>query len=285
MKNMKKKVFFLFFIFIVFAVFSYGVEVNLKLSGSLYYLNLDHINRSLRGWEEWIKRAGPFYNEWTYKEGEVNKFHSGIALEGSLLFFINPRLTVGIGSGYIYGELSEEKTALTVDKPKATSVYVRPAKINVFPLNFSAYYFFPLRSNVKLYAQGGFGLAWAKFIEREGIEKSEKKYTYYWDRTATALGQAYFTGIGLIYEADPNVCFFVEGEARLSKISGFEGETPEGEEGTLFFFEEYNADLDFWQTKNMILTDEPSGENFRSVQETVADLSGFSVKIGLLIKF
>lgn len=279
MKKVKKRV-ALFPLFFLFAVYSFCVEVNLKIAGSFCYLKLDHINRSLSGWEEWIKKAE------NYKEGEVEKLHLGTAFEGDLLFFFTSRLAAGIGTGYIYGELSEEKTALTIDNVKKTSVLVRPAKINAFPLNVSAYYFFPLRKEMKLYVKGGLGLTWAKYVEREGKEKSEKKYTYEkYSKTATALGQSYFTSLGLMYEADPNVRFFIEGEARLAKISGFQGETPGGEEGTLFFFEEYIPDLDFWQAQNKILTEKPSGENFRSVQEAVADMSGFSVKIGLLIKF
>lgn len=284
MKTIKKKSLFFIF-FLLLAVYSYGFKVNLMLSGSLCTLHPDHINRSLRGWEEWIKKAGPFYDDWTYKEGEVKKFNLGTALEGTFLFFFTSRLAIGIGTGYIYSDLSEEKTALTIDKGKKTSVYVRPAKINVFPLNLSACYFFPLREKMKLYAQGGFGFAWAKFIEREGIEKSGEKYNYLWEQTASATGQTYFTSLGFIYEADPNVSFFIAGEARLAKISGFEGESPGGEQGKLFFFEEYNTDLDFWQAKNMILKEKPSGDHIRSAQETVADLSGFSFKIGLLMKF
>ncbi len=277
MRSMKKKAFFS--LFLLFAVYSYGVEINLKLSGSLCYLKLDHINRSLSSWEEWIKKVE------NYREGEVKKFHLGTSFEGDLLFFFTPRLATGIGTGYIYSELSEEKTSLTVQKIKKTSVYVKPAKINIFPLNFSVYYFFPLRKEMKLYVKGGLGLVWAKYVEREGTEKSEKKYSYYWDQTATSLGQNYFTSVGLMYESDPNIRFFIEAEGRLAKISGFQGVTPDGKEGTLFFFEQYIPDLDFWQAQNRIFTEEPSGENFRSVQESVADLSGFSVKIGILIKF
>jgi hypothetical protein len=71
----------------------------------------------------------------------------------------------------------------------------------------------------------------------------------------------------------------------MAKINGFQGETHEGETGELYFFEEYSSDIDFWQAKFQMLTEGPSGDNFRSAKKAVVDFSGYSVKIGLLIKF
>lgn len=284
MKDFIKKAIVLSF-FLIFAASSYGIEVNLKISGALCYLNLEHINRTLSDWEEWIKKAGPFYEVWNYKEGDVKKFHLATAFECELIFSITPRLAAGIGTGYIYGEIPDEKTALTLDKFTVTHVHVKPFKINAFPLNFSAHYFHTLGKKLKLFAKGGIGLAWAKYVDREGIEISEKKYSYYWQQDATAQGQVYFAGLGLIYDADPHYRFFIEGEVKLARISGFKGKTAEGEDGSLFYFEEYEPNLDFWQARIKILTETPTGENIRSAQETVADFSGFSVKIGILIKF
>lgn len=274
-----------FSLLFIVAVSSYCLQVNLKISGSLCYLNLEHINRSLNDWEEWIKKAGPIYNLWTYKEGKVENFHLGIAFEGEFMIFFTPRIGVSLGTGYIYGELADKKTALTIERPTGTFVHVMPVKINAFPLNLSAYYFFPLRKELKLFLKAGMGLAWAKYIERRGTEVSEKKYSYNSSLRASGKGPAFFTSFGFIYESDPNIRFFIEGEAKLAKISGFEGETEEGESGTLFYFEEYDPDLDFWRAKNVILKEDPSGNNFRSVQKTVVDLSGFSLKIGVIIKF
>lgn len=276
----------IFSLLFIFVVSSYCIEVNLKISGSLCYLNPEHINRSLNDWEEEIKKAGPVYNEWIYKEGEVKKFHFATAFEGEFIISFTRHFAAGFGTGYIYGELSEEKTAITVDKLEETRVFVKPVKINVFPLNFSAYYFYPMSKKIKLFIRGGIGLVWAKYVERQArAESLEDEFNYYWKQEATAQGQIYFTSLGLIYEPDPFFRFFIEGEVKSAKLSGFHGETADEESGTLFFFEEYNQNLEFWQAQNVLLKEEPSGDNLRSIQETVIDLSGFSVKIGVLIKF
>ena len=281
--KIKSLVFSLLFIFVVS---SYCIEVNLKISGSLCYLNPEHINRSLNGWEEWFKKANLYYEYLSYKEGEVKNFNLGTAFEGEFIFSITPHFAAGFGTGYIYCELSEEKTALIVDSREETIVFAKPLKINAFPLNFSAYYFFPLSKKMKLFIRGGIGLVWAKYVEREArAESLEDEFNYYWKQEATSQGQIYFTSLGLIYESDRFFRFFIEGEVKSAKLSGFHGETADEESGTLFFFEEYNQNLEFWQAQNVLLKEEPSGDNFRSIQETVIDLSGFSVKIGVIIKF
>ncbi|MFP4082820.1 MAG: hypothetical protein ACLFVG_08715 [Candidatus Aminicenantes bacterium] len=272
-------------LFLSSSLITYGIEVDLKISGALSYMNLNHINRSLNGWEACIKNAGHGYEAGSFREGDVENFHLGTAFEGEFLFYLSSHLAVGAGTGYTYGELPEKKTALTVDRANDTYIYVRPVKINAFPLNLSAYYFFPLREKLKLFIRAGMGFSWVKYVEREGLEVSEDNYSFYWDQKASAQGLNYFTGLGLTYEPDPFFRFFMEGEAELAEISQFQGKTAEGEKATLFFFEEHYPDLEFWRANNLLLKEEPSGENFRSVQKTVVDMSSFSVKIGVIIKF
>lgn len=286
LKKIVKIKILIFSLLLIFDVSSYCIEVNLKISGSLCYLNPEHINRSLNGWEEWFKKANLYYEYLSYKEGEVKNFNLGTAFEGEFIISITPHFAVGFGTGYIYCELSEEKTALTVDSREETIVFAKPLKINAFPLNFSAYYFFPLSKKMKLFIRGGTGLVWAKYVERQArAESLEDEFNYYWKQEATAQGQIYFTSLGLIYEPDRFFRFFIEGEVKSAKLSGFHGETADEESGTLFFFEEYNQNLEFWRAQNVLLKEKPSGDNFRSIQKTVIDLSGFSVKIGVLIKF
>jgi hypothetical protein len=49
--------------------------------------------------------------------------------------------------------------------------------------------------------------------------------------------------------------------------------------------EEYDSGLDLWQAKYQIFAEPPSGENYREVRQGMVDFSGFSVKIGIMIKF
>ena len=71
----------------------------------------------------------------------------------------------------------------------------------------------------------------------------------------------------------------------MCQISDFLGENDQEEIGTLYYFEEHIQDFDIWQAKNQIKAAAPSGENYRSVQKASIDLSGLSIRIGLVIKF
>ena len=79
--------------------------------------------------------------------------------------------------------------------------------------------------------------------------------------------------------------FFLEGSYRWMRVSGFRGDTETDEAATLYHFEQYSSDLDFWQAKNRLYAQPPAGEEFRSVRETEVDFSGFSLILGVAIKF
>lgn len=264
---------------------AHSIELSLKLSGGLSYINLKNTNRTLQDWSEWQKREADYRKNWSFLGGEVRGFHSGFDFEGEIIVSFTPHLAAGVGTGYIHGELNEEKTEITLEKVLGTYIYVRPTKVSAFPLTLSGYYFFPLKK-VNFFIKGGAGIIWAKYIDREGNKKtSATKFAYHQLQRTSAKGSTLFGGLGIMYDMEPGMRFFVEGSARLAKISGFHGENKEGDTGILYFFEEYDPDLDFWQAKNRISADEPSGENIRSVEEATVDFSGFSVKIGIIIKF
>jgi hypothetical protein len=274
------------FLLVLLTGFSYPLEVSLKITGSLSYFDPDHINRNLHGREEFLMKRALSEESYTYKEGEVKDVHFATSFEGEFLLSLTSRLSIGMGTGYIYAEATEEETGITIDRTVDTMFSVHPTKINAFPLNLCGYYFLPLSNSLKLYVRGGLGLIWAKYIERVGIWlKPKDNYIEILHQKATARGLSYFSGIGLIYEAYPDIHFFIEAEAKLAKLSKFQGEEQQGERMTLYSYEQYDSELEFWQGKNILQKEKPSGDDLRAVEEAVVDLSGFSVKLGITIKF
>lgn len=275
----------LFFLFTL-GIYAQGQEISLRISGSLSYINPDHINQTLCSVEEFFKRFTTVRDDWNYIEGEIRDVHLSTSFEGELILTLNSRLAVGIGTGYIYLEATEERTGISLESPQDTLISVHPTTINTYPLRLSGYYFFPLKEQLRLYARCGAGLVWTKYVERLGFRvQPDENFIQILDQKATAQGYSFFSGFGFMWEANPLMHFFIEAEANLTKISGFQGETPEGETGTLFFFEEYDPFLDLWQAQNILLKQPPTGPYFRSVKEAVVDLSGFSIKIGVTITF
>jgi hypothetical protein len=275
------------------------MDLRLILSGGYGSLKLGELNRSLLGWAEWQKEKAILMENWDYHGEEVRKLSAGYDIRGEIIAFFTPHIAVSIGAGFIYGEHIEEKIELFVDVNSISYALARPAKVNAFPLILSAYYFYPLiNEKFDLFLKAGVGLIWAKYIQRaankrielEELEAGEIEpgnFTYVDSEfiSASARDSIFVGGLGLSYRIDPSLSFFIEGEARMAKINGFQGETHEGETGELYFFEEYSSDIDFWQAKFQMLTEGPSGDNFRSVKKAVVDFSGYSIKIGLLIKF
>jgi hypothetical protein len=263
-----------------------GLDVDFKISGGYAYLDVKNINRGISDWAEWRKREAEQNTNWEYLGQNVGNLHSGIQLEGEILFSFSPRIGISLGTGYIYSDLNEEETEVLVQRPSGTLSQVYPTTVSAYPMVLTGYYFIPLNTRMRIYLRGGGGYAWARYVNREAKKlESAAKYNYFQLERASASGPIYYGGIGFVYETDVGVRFFIEGLGRSAKIDGFSGENELEEKGALYHFEEYDPGLDFWQTKNEIRVEKPSGPNFRSVSETMVDFSGFSVKIGFIIRF
>lgn len=275
-----------FFFLFTLGIYAHGQEISLRISGSLSFINPDHINHTLYSVEEFFKRFTAVRDDWSYIEGEIKDLHLLTSFEGELIVTLNPRLAVGIGTGYIYLEATEEKTGITLERPQDTLISVHPTTINAYPLRLSGYYFIPLKEQLRLYVRCGAGLVWAKYVERLGFRvQPDENFIQILNQKATAQGYSFFSGFGFMWEASPLMHFFIEAEANLTKISGFQGDMPGGETGTLFYYEEYDPFLDLWEAQNILLKEPPTGPYIRSVEEAVVDLSGFSIKIGVTITF
>jgi len=263
-----------------------SLELDFKLSGGYAFFEARGINRGLEEWAEWKKREAEEDKNWMYLAENVKSLHSGVQLEGELLLSFSPRIGLSLGTGYIYGDLKEKDSEVLIQRVAGPLSQVYPITMSAYPLVLSAYYFFPLNNVLQLYIRGGGGLAWAKYVNREAKKlESSENYNYFRLERATAQGPILQGGLGLVYQTDIGVRFFLEALARTAKIRGFSGENQAEESGTLYYFEEYLPDLDLWQAKNEIREEKPSGSNYRSVSEAVVDFSGLSVKIGFIIRF
>jgi len=276
----------LLFTAILFAPRAYAVDVSLKLSGGQSFFQLKSINLLLEHWAVWKQKDTDAHTDWIYIGGDISKLHSGFDFAGEIMVAVTSRITIGIGAGYIYSELIEDKTALTIERAVGTFLDVKPIKISALPITISGYYFFPLSSNSRLYVTGGAGPIWGKYIEREGRRLITKdNFTYQAFQRTSGRGSIVLAGCGFEYEFEPGMRVFLEGSGRLCRISDFQGENNLEETGTLYSYEEHIPEFEIWQAKNQIMAAEPSGDNYRSVQKATVDLSGLKIIIGLVFKF
>jgi hypothetical protein len=260
---------------------SFGLTIHFKLSGSYSLLSPDDVNRSLSGWGDLMKKRAAATPGWTHEGGKAGRIRGGFDLEGELLLDIAPRWAVGIGSGYSYGVASESATALDILRSSVPYVYARPTKVTATPVVMSGYRFWPLGRKFSLYIRAGVGRLWAKFSDSEAVRKaSDAGFSYSNARSASGRGTLALVGAGVKYAHDGSLGFFLEAAWRHAKVNAFGNGT-----GTLYFFEEYDPDLDFWQAKMSLLDEPPAGETFRSVQKAVVDYGGLIIKLGFFVKF
>lgn len=265
---------------------AHALEIHLKLGGGLNWFSPDDVNRALLDWVEWQKLESAWKDTWTYLGGEEPQIRLGYIFEGELQFFITSRLAVSFGSGFLYSDLTAADTEIRIDKPQGLTQLIQPRTVSAIPLIFSVYYHLPLTERFRAYAKAGAGFVWAKHVEREGSKReAAANYNYSLDENASASGAGYQAGLGLDFSLESSVRFFLEGSYRWMRVSGFNGDAGTGETATLYHFEEYSPDLDYWQAKNRLFILPPEGDNFRSVRETEVDFSGFSLILGVAIKF
>ncbi len=266
---------------------AFGLDLRLKISGGPCYFNLKDVNRALKTWEEVWKSRVQISPSWTLLGGGVKRFQIGAEFEGELILFLNRRLAFSLGSGYLYGEISEKNAQLSIQRGISTYIYAHPAKVSAIPLVFSGYFFFPLGKKMSLFLRAGGGALWARYIDRDGEKLLPAVIFAYGSsaQNATARGSLFEFGLGARYDVEKNVGFFFEATGHASRPKHFQGELPDGTTGTLYFYEEYIPTVKLWQARLRLLAAAPQGEIFRSVREALIDLNGFSLKIGIMIQF
>jgi len=268
------------------AVPAAGAELYLKLGGGLGLFDPQQINQVLSDWHEAGRREADFRNNWTYLDGKDPRFERNIDFGGELQLSLSSRISMSVGVGFVYAELKPEDTEVRILKPLGETLLVQPTTLSAVPLLASVYYYLPLHSRLRLYVKAGTGLVWATFVEREGSRReTASKFSYTREEKATTRSPIQVGGLGIDFALESHVRFYLEANYRRLLLDGFSAEEGDNQTGTLYSYQEYLSDLEFWQTKNRLWDQPPTGAGFREVQETEVDLSGFSLVLGIAVRF
>ncbi|MEW5899947.1 MAG: hypothetical protein AB1715_00615 [Acidobacteriota bacterium] len=271
---------------LIFPVCSYGIQIQLKLSSGLRFIHLDEVNLGLSGWENGIRHQGDLFPGYSFETGKAGTLRSGFDFEAELLFSFSRWLGLGLSGGYVYASLDEEETRLSLRQDSALYVYARPTKVSANTFLISGYLSLPMGQKFSIHARAGLGVILARYASREAFRSAaDSRFSYLRYDKAKARDSIYLGGFGLSYAFEPNLGFFLEAFFEPAKVGGLSGENLGGEKGTLYSFEEYRPDLDFWQAKMQVLAEQPAGANVRDVREAAIDFSGYSIKIGVILRF
>jgi hypothetical protein len=265
---------------------SRGLDIQLRLSSGLWQMNLGEVNAALTGWQEGLKQAADIDPNKQFVSGDIGRLRLGVEFEAELVFSFSRWIKLGLSAGYAYGSFNEEATLLTIEQAGTLFERARPTKVSAYPLLISGYFNIPLGQKFNVYLRTGVGAIRAGYVSREAQKKvADPRFTYPVYDNAKAGGLTYLGGLGLSYSFDQSLGFFIEAAARFARLDGFTGEDRLEQKGILYSYEEYLPQAGFWQPTMHILPEEPGGANVRNIREAMVDLGGYSIKIGLLLKF
>ncbi len=202
-----------------------------------------------------------------YTIGELEKLkHWGFEMQGECLMNLNENMALGIGSGYFGGNKDEE---IVLDsEPGETVHYASQFKITAVPIKVSAYYLLPVASFGNIFVNGGVGYYFGKLnytfeksIESDGFESLQKAEGQVKDN-----GFGLHSGIGFETKLTAHLALYAVGEGRYCKLKDWQGNK------TITTTTHRGGD-----------PQETRGEDFGRKFEV--DLSGFSLNVGIRIKF
>jgi hypothetical protein len=271
--------------FFALASASWAVELYFKASGGFVRSRFADVDQALKDWSASWQAFVAALPGWGFEQTGVLRQSGCTAFGAELLAALGRRWGVGLGLGVLYSNFVDLDAPLYVQKPDVKIEYMSPTKIAAYPIYGFGQYAFPLGKKWAAYLSAGVGVLPAKYIHREkrrdlkdvdpAVELAE---------FASASGTFLLAGTGLRYTVDPGLSLFAEAGYVLSKVGSFEGEVGTGGKGLLYYYQEYEPDLDFWQTKLRLQAAAPSGLSVRAVRKASLDFGGLSLRLGLMMR-
>jgi hypothetical protein len=268
------------------AVPSQGTEVQMRLSAGLWRLSPDEVNAALAGWRDGLEKTAAASPGWRYVSGEDRRLRLGVDFEAELILSFSRWLKLGLSAGFVQSSTDEEATLVKIDENGTGHEFARPTTVSAFPFLVSGYFNLPLGRKLNAYLRAGAGWIQARYVSREAEkEADDNRFTYPLYDNAQAGRPAYLGAVGFGYSFDQSLGFFVEAAVRFARVDGFSGENDQEEKGTLYSYEEEVSPAGVWEPRMHVFPAAPSGPGVREVREAVVDFGGYSIKIGVSLKF
>ena len=266
-------------------------KFSLKFSGGLGSTAGGDFNAFADGLNSLAADLVPFLG--LTKTGELENPNWGIDFEGELVFSLSRNFGVGLGAGY-HKRSKETSLKMALEPLSSVSLTWEP-ELTIIPMNLSGYYFFPIGSKMNAFLKAGIGYCVAKVYL-----KLREEYTSFlglegWDEDefeAKNSGFGFQGGLGIEYNLTGTISLFAEGMGRYLKITGWEleGTTTNASgvikgSGTLWYLEEFFEANGKYYPGLQISEQKPTYPAYRNVREAEVDFSGFSLRVGIKIRF
>jgi opacity protein-like surface antigen len=227
------------------------------------------------------------------KTGNLENPKWGLDFEAELIFSLSRNFGVGIGVGYLKRS-KDSSLEMALDPLGRATINWEP-EFSLIPITLSSYYSFPISSKMNTFLKAGIGYYFVK-VSLRGREEYESFFGMSgWEEEegeAKDNGVGFHGGLGFEYNMTGSIALYAEGMGRYLKIKDwqFEGTTTYSSgvlesSGTVWYTEELLEPLGKYYPGLQILEQKPFGPNYRNVRKAAIDLSGFSFRVGIRIRF
>ncbi len=263
-----------------------GLDIQMRLSSGLWRMNLSEVNDALTGWQLGLERLADVDPNLDFISGDSRNLHWGVDFEAELILSFSRWIKLGLSAGYGHGFLDEKATLLTINQAGVLYEHARPTKVSAYPVLLSGYFNIPLGRKFNAYLRAGIGAIQARYVSREAQKKvTETRFAYAVFDLAKARRPTYLGGLGFSYSFDESLGFFIEAAARSARVDRLAGENQNIKHGVLYSFEESLPQTGFWRPSMHVRYGAPQGDSIRNVREATVDFGGYSIKMGLILKF
>jgi len=252
------------------------VSVFLSLGGQL--VSVGDLNEGAQG-------LGNYYEDQlgVRGRGEVSGLKAAFQFGAEFLLPLNPRLSFFIGADYLLG--NKNSIVDFTSGPEMKSFTSRP-KIQALPVRVGLVYF-PISG---FYAKAGveFIITNCRYFYRFVNDD----FWQQWDGDASSQGLGLSGGLGYVFHVNSVLGVFAEASGRYARIKGLEGAdhftdstgSDSTEKGKLYI---YQGQITGNQTYSLLFVRDkfPSEGGVSDAKEAVLDLSGFSLKVGIRLRF
>ncbi len=266
-----------------------GIGFKVKFTGGFGYFSGGDIGRGIEGMYD--QRSDFISSQGFSLDDYPKSFHIDTEFTGDLIIDITPNLGIGIGSGYIHATHASTLIFYKEESRYKLDQMTSLPEISVIPLRVGLFLSIPIHRLFNISLNGGTGIYWAEYIYSLGSTWGEINDI---GHVANAAGLGFHGGIGLELNLHRRAVFLIECQGRYAKFSNFKGTATirewgapllggyrdsmtTVEEGSLYYLE------DNGYPGLVISKDIPTGLNF--VEKANFDLSGFSIRAGLKIRF
>ena len=263
-----------------------GIGLRVKLTGGVDFFNAGDIGKGTKG--SFDSTSDFLSSEGYTLDKRREPFHSAYDVSGDVILYVTPKLGIGLGVGYIFAHNTNLIIISGGNIASFREISSCP-EIAAVPIRLGLFFTLPIHRLFSISFNSGTSLFLTRYSYSLSTGWKDQKNIF---QTATARNLGFHGGIELEVNISRRAIFFIEGQGRYAKISNFKGEeivsewgvtqsyigyVHSKENGTLYYLEKGKYSY------LAIREQEPSG--FETVRKATFDLTGFSLRVGLIVLF